>query len=109
MGILESMNNVIKSCKEQVFSNPSRLKEISYVIRDVLKKKVRGETSGESASFVKARLMKQEQEQKYFLGDSHASNSLLISLSIQTVCQDGGGDESDEEDQQVGIILLQFL
>ncbi|TMS09198.1 Importin-4 [Larimichthys crocea] len=39
MGILETMNNVIKSCKEEAFQNPSRLKEISYVIRDVLKKK----------------------------------------------------------------------
>ncbi|KAG7216784.1 hypothetical protein INR49_021182 [Caranx melampygus] len=39
MGILESMNGVIKSCKEEVFKNPSRLKEISEVIRDVLKKK----------------------------------------------------------------------
>lgn len=56
MGILESMNNVIKSCKEEVFRNPLRLKEISYVIRDVLKKK--------------------------------------------TVCQDAGGDEADDEDQQ---------
>uniref|UniRef100_A0A8C4E1M2 Importin 4 n=1 Tax=Dicentrarchus labrax TaxID=13489 RepID=A0A8C4E1M2_DICLA len=39
MGVLETMNSVIKSCKEEVFKNPSRLKEISYVIRDVLKKK----------------------------------------------------------------------
>ena len=43
MGILEAMNNVIKFCKEEVFKNPSRLKEISEVIRDVLKKKVRGD------------------------------------------------------------------
>lgn len=41
MGVLESMNSVIKSCKEEVFKNPSRLKEISHAIRDVLKKKVR--------------------------------------------------------------------
>lgn len=41
MGILETMNNVIKSCKEEAFKNPSRLQEISHVIRDVLKKKVR--------------------------------------------------------------------
>uniref|UniRef100_A0A669D9X8 Importin 4 n=1 Tax=Oreochromis niloticus TaxID=8128 RepID=A0A669D9X8_ORENI len=41
MGVLESMNSVIKSCKEVVFKNPSRLKEISHAIRDVLKKKVR--------------------------------------------------------------------
>lgn len=39
MGVLESMNNVIKSCKQEVFKNPARLKEISYVIRDVLLKK----------------------------------------------------------------------
>lgn len=56
MGVLETMNNVIKSCKEEAFKNPLRLKEISHVIRDVLKKK--------------------------------------------TVCQDGGGDEADDEDQQ---------
>ncbi|KAF3703449.1 Importin-4 [Channa argus] len=56
MGILEAMNNVIKTCKEEVFRNPSRLKEISHVIHDVLKKK--------------------------------------------TVCQDGEGDEADDEDQQ---------
>lgn len=42
MGVLETMNNVIKSCKEEAFKNPSHLKEISHVIRDVLKKKVRG-------------------------------------------------------------------
>ncbi|XP_068200033.1 importin-4 [Antennarius striatus] len=40
MGILEAMNNVIKSCKEQAFKNPSHLKEVSCVIRDVLKKKI---------------------------------------------------------------------
>ncbi|XP_040921767.1 importin-4 [Toxotes jaculatrix] len=56
MGVLETMNNVIKSCKEEVFKNPLHLKEISYVIRDVLKKK--------------------------------------------TACQDAGGDEADDEDQQ---------
>ncbi|XP_050922896.1 importin-4 [Lates calcarifer] len=56
MGVLETMNNVIKSCREEAFKNPSHLKEISHVIRDVLKKK--------------------------------------------TVCQDGGGDEADDEDQQ---------
>ncbi|XP_039646860.1 importin-4 [Perca fluviatilis] len=39
MGVLETMNNVIKSCKEEAFKNPQRLKEISHVIRDVLKKK----------------------------------------------------------------------
>ncbi|XP_005803702.1 importin-4 [Xiphophorus maculatus] len=39
MGVLEAMNAMIKSCKEEVFRNPSHLKEISNVIRDVLKKK----------------------------------------------------------------------
>ncbi|XP_069007588.1 importin-4-like [Embiotoca jacksoni] len=46
MGVLETMNNVIKSCKDQAFKNPSRLKEISYVIRDVLKKKTVCQDSG---------------------------------------------------------------
>lgn len=66
MGILETMNNVIKSCKEEAFKNPSRLQEISHVIRDVLKKK--------------------------------------------TVCQDSGGDEADDEDQQAeyDAMLLEF-
>ncbi|XP_049912725.1 importin-4 [Epinephelus moara] len=66
MGILETMNNVMKSCKEEAFKNPSRLQEISHVIRDVLKKK--------------------------------------------TVCQDGGGDEADDEDQQAeyDAMLLEF-
>uniref|UniRef100_A0AAQ4NX53 Importin 4 n=1 Tax=Gasterosteus aculeatus aculeatus TaxID=481459 RepID=A0AAQ4NX53_GASAC len=41
MGVLETMNNVMKSCKEEVFKDPSRLKEISNVIRDVLKQAVR--------------------------------------------------------------------
>lgn len=40
MCILETMNSVIKSCKEEVFINPAYLKEISHLIRDVLKKKV---------------------------------------------------------------------
>ncbi|XP_068604017.1 importin-4 [Brachionichthys hirsutus] len=39
MGVLETMNGVIKSCKEQAFRSPSRLKEVSHAIRDVLKKK----------------------------------------------------------------------
>lgn len=46
MGILESMNHVIKSCKEKVFTDPSRLKEISHVIRDVLKKKTACQDGG---------------------------------------------------------------
>uniref|UniRef100_A0A665X679 TOG domain-containing protein n=1 Tax=Echeneis naucrates TaxID=173247 RepID=A0A665X679_ECHNA len=47
MGVLESLNNVIKSCKEEVFINPLRLKEISFVIRDVLKKKTVCQDVGE--------------------------------------------------------------
>ncbi|RVE58956.1 hypothetical protein OJAV_G00199280 [Oryzias javanicus] len=39
MGVLESMNSVIESCKEEVFKNPSFLKEICSVIREVLTKK----------------------------------------------------------------------
>lgn len=39
MGVLETMNNVIKSCKEYVFKNPTHLQQISHAIRDVLKKK----------------------------------------------------------------------
>lgn len=61
MAVLETMNNVIKSCKEEVFKNPLHLKEISYVIRDVLKKKVReGEINGDEviASFAKAMVNK---------------------------------------------------
>ncbi|KAM9333183.1 importin-4 [Pholidichthys leucotaenia] len=56
MGILEAMNGIIKTCKEEVFRNPSRLKDISCVIRHVLKKKM--------------------------------------------ICQDGGVDETDDEDHQ---------
>ncbi|XP_077411011.1 importin-4 isoform X2 [Vanacampus margaritifer] len=48
MGILETMNSVIKSCKEEVFKNPTRLKEISSVIRDVLKKKTACQDSDEA-------------------------------------------------------------
>lgn len=40
MGVLETMNAVVKSCKEHVFKNPKHLQQISYAIRDVLKKKV---------------------------------------------------------------------
>lgn len=41
MGVLETMNAVVKSCKEHVFKNPKHLQQISNAIRDVLKKKVR--------------------------------------------------------------------
>ncbi|KAM8881865.1 importin-4 [Synchiropus picturatus] len=56
MGVLEAMNNVIKTCKAEVFKNPAYLKEVSHVIRDVLKK--------------------------------------------ETACQDAGGDEGDDDEQQ---------
>ncbi|XP_041823650.1 importin-4 isoform X1 [Melanotaenia boesemani] len=46
MGVLETMNNMIKSCKEEVFKNPSRLKEICNVIRDVLAKKTACQDGG---------------------------------------------------------------
>uniref|UniRef100_A0A673B807 Importin 4 n=1 Tax=Sphaeramia orbicularis TaxID=375764 RepID=A0A673B807_9TELE len=46
MGILETMNGVVKSCQGEVFKNPERLKEISYAIRDVLKKKTACQDSG---------------------------------------------------------------
>ncbi|KAK7881600.1 hypothetical protein WMY93_030009 [Mugilogobius chulae] len=39
MGVLDTINHVIKSCKEEVFRNPTRLKEICNTINDVLKKK----------------------------------------------------------------------
>ncbi|TNN84731.1 Importin-4 [Liparis tanakae] len=39
MGVLDTMNNVIKSCKEEAFKNPEHLKAVSHAIRDVLKKK----------------------------------------------------------------------
>lgn len=31
-----------------------------------------------------------------------------FSLSVQTVCQDGGGDEVDDEDQQVKCSLTAY-
>ncbi|XP_017285372.1 importin-4 isoform X2 [Kryptolebias marmoratus] len=46
MNVLETMNNVMKSCKEEVCRNPSHLKEISLVIRDVLKKKTACQDGG---------------------------------------------------------------
>ncbi|XP_037550418.1 importin-4 [Nematolebias whitei] len=47
MSVLETMNNVIKSCKEEVCRNPAHLKEICHVIRDVLKKKTACQDSGD--------------------------------------------------------------
>nr|XP_046226676.1 importin-4 isoform X2 [Scatophagus argus] len=49
MSILETMNGVINSCKEEVFKNPSRLQEISHVIRDVLKRKTACQDGGDEA------------------------------------------------------------
>lgn len=63
MGVLETLNSVIKSCKEEAFKNPTRLKDISHMIRDVLKK--------------------------------------------NTICQDGGGDEADDDDQAEYDSMLQ--
>lgn len=57
MGVLDTMNNVIKSCKEEAFKNPEHLKAVSHAIRDVLKKKVRGKDTdeeGKMALFDKA-------------------------------------------------------
>lgn len=47
MGVLETMNGVIKSCKEHVFKNPKHLQKVSHAIRDVLKKKTVCQDSGE--------------------------------------------------------------
>ncbi|KAF7667322.1 hypothetical protein LDENG_00067550 [Lucifuga dentata] len=46
MGVLEAMNGVIQSCQGEVFKNPARLREISHVIRDVLKKKTSCQDGG---------------------------------------------------------------
>lgn len=46
MGVLESINSVVKSCKEEVFRNPARLKEICSAINDVLKKKTTCQDGG---------------------------------------------------------------
>lgn len=89
MSVLESMNNIIKSCKEEVFRNPSRLKDISDVIRDVLKKKVRKEANadGAMASFVIENNDKITSH-KYFLGDGHASNPPQLFVSFLPLCSD---------------------
>lgn len=46
MGVLETINSVLKSCREEVFRNPTRLKEISTTIQDVLKKKTACQDGG---------------------------------------------------------------
>lgn len=46
MGVLETINSVVKSCSEEVFKNPTRLEEISTTITDVLKKKTTCQDGG---------------------------------------------------------------
>lgn len=46
MGVLETINSVVKSCKGEVFKNPTRLNEISTAIHDVLKKKMTCQDGG---------------------------------------------------------------
>lgn len=46
MGVLETINGVVKSCKQEVFKNPKRLKEVSSTIMDVLKKKTTCQDGG---------------------------------------------------------------
>lgn len=105
MGVLETMNSVIKSCKEEAFKNPTHLQEVSHVIRDVLKKKVRTRKSNgarEVVSFIKLWLLIQ-----YHIVDNvkvvHVKPYHIYSplLSVKTVCQDGGNDDGDDDDQQV--------
>uniref|UniRef100_A0A8C8G8V2 TOG domain-containing protein n=1 Tax=Oncorhynchus tshawytscha TaxID=74940 RepID=A0A8C8G8V2_ONCTS len=45
MGVLEAMNAVLKACQGEALQSPGRLQEISQAIRDVLKKRVIGDTS----------------------------------------------------------------
>ncbi|KAJ0041653.1 hypothetical protein NL108_009150 [Boleophthalmus pectinirostris] len=49
MGVLDTINSVIKSCKGEVFKNPTRLKEICSTITDVLKKKTTCQDGGDDA------------------------------------------------------------
>lgn len=89
MGILETLNAIMKSCKEEAFKNPSRLKEISHVIRDVLQKKVR---RGDMALFVNAKVTKIFLHRLYFLSGSYASNPpplffSLFRLFVRTVVE----------------------
>lgn len=46
MGALDTINSVVKSCKEEVFKSPTRLKDISNTIHDVLKKKTACQDGG---------------------------------------------------------------
>ncbi|KAJ0023043.1 hypothetical protein NQD34_015177 [Periophthalmus magnuspinnatus] len=49
MGVLDTINSIVKSCKAEVFKNPTRLKEISSTITDVLKKKTTCQDGGDDA------------------------------------------------------------
>lgn len=46
MGVLETINSIVNSCKQEVFKNPTRLKEICSAISDVLKKKTTCQDGG---------------------------------------------------------------
>lgn len=46
MAVLEAMNGVIKACKGEAFTNPNRIRDISCVIIDVLRKKTVCQDSG---------------------------------------------------------------
>ncbi|CAL1596751.1 unnamed protein product [Knipowitschia caucasica] len=46
MGVLDTINSVVKSCKEEVFKNPTRLNEVCTTISDVLKKKTACQDGG---------------------------------------------------------------
>lgn len=90
MGVLETMNGVIKSCKEHVFKNPKHLQKVSHAIRDVLKKKVR---AGRDARAVEKSLVLEPRPILSFF-------SFFFFGSVQTVCQDSGED-GDDDDHQV--------
>lgn len=90
MGVLESMNSVIKACKEHVFKNPRHLQKVSHAIRDVLKKKVR---AGRDARAVE----KWRSHSRWNLGPFFSFLSFFV--SVQTVCQDSGEDGDDDEQQ----------
>lgn len=86
MGVLETMNGVIKSCKEHVFKNPKHLQKVSHAIRDVLKKKVRAGRDGRAV-------------EKSLVLEPRPILSSSSFVSVQTVCQDSGEDGDDDEQQ----------
>ncbi|KAL4657117.1 importin-4-like isoform X1 [Arapaima gigas] len=51
MAVIDSMNSIIKDCQEEALRSPGRLAEISYAIRDVLKKKVSQKMPQKSPEF----------------------------------------------------------